>query len=67
MWKIQKENKIGDFYLTRMCHIHVEAPMVTNWFPNILQTSLFFGSKQSMRLLIFYLVDNNLLCFEPKN
>ena len=27
-------------------HIHVEAPMVTNWLPYFLPTNLFFGSKR---------------------
>ena len=47
-----------------MCHIHVEAPMVTNWFPSFLYflpTSLSFGSKRSM-LLFSYLLPT-ITCF----
>ena len=38
-----------------MCHIHVQAPMVNNWFPYFLPTSLFSDSKRS-RLLFTYLL-----------
>ena len=33
--------------LKAMCHIHVEALMVTNWFPYFLPTSLFYCLKRS--------------------
>ena len=39
--------------LKAMCHTDVEAPMVTNWFPYFLPTSLFFGSKRC-KLLFSY-------------
>ena len=36
-------------WLKAMCHIHVEAPMVTNWFPYFLPTSSFFGTKRPVQ------------------
>ena len=47
--------------LKAMCHTDVEAPMVTNWFPYFLPTSLFFGSKRS-KLLFSYLLPT-ITCF----
>ena len=47
--------------LKAMCHTGVEAPMVTNWFPYFLPTSLFFGSKRS-KLLFSYLLPK-ITCF----
>ena len=44
-----------------MCHTDVEAPMVTNWFPYFLPTSLFFGSERS-KLLFSYLLPT-ITCF----
>ena len=39
--------------LKAMCHIYVEAPMVTNWFPYFLPTSLCFS------------VQNEAGCYSP--
>ena len=47
--------------LKAMCHTDVEAPMVINWFPYFLPTSLFFSSKRS-RLLFSYLLPT-ITCF----
>ena len=47
--------------LKAMCHTDVEAPMVTNWFPYFLPTSLLFGSKRS-KLLFSYLLPR-ITCF----
>ena len=39
-----QKKKIPYYALKAMCHTDVEAPMVTNWFPYFLPTSLLFGS-----------------------
>ena len=49
--------------LKAMCHTDVEAPMVTNWFPYFLPTTLFFSSP----IVLLFITYNNLHCFEPKN
>ena len=48
-------------YFKAMCHTDVEAPIVTNWFPYFLTTSLFFGLKRS-KLLFSYLLPT-ITCF----
>ena len=32
-----------DVKVKAMCHIHIEALVVTNWIPDFLRPSLFFG------------------------
>ena len=44
-----------------MCHIYVEAPMVTNWFPNFPPNS-FFSDQNEAGCFISYLVDT-ITCF----
>ena len=50
-----------------MCHIHVEAPMVTNWFPNFLRTSFFFQFNTKRIIVLLFSSYNNLLRFKRKN
>ena len=57
----ERHTKCVSRCLKAMCHTDVEAPMVTNWFPYFLPTSLFFGSKRS-KLLFSYLLPT-ITCF----
>ena len=50
---LEKPGKNRSFFL--VFSMHVEAPMVTDWFPYFRPASFFFGSNRS-RLLFFYLV-----------